>query len=121
VVLPPERTTAILFRHDAGSCSFEVVDAIDTGETASLAVRVTAQPWNELIVEAISLDAPRQPVPTGVPPDEGGLAQLSPLYPGRYEIRLRHADRVLDRVELDVAPTGPRDSTISLTFDGVSD
>ena len=121
VDLPPEQDVPILFRHDATTCSFEVSDPIDTGEAGHLSATVTAQPWNELIVEAISLDTPRQPVPDGVPPDEGGLAQLSPLYPGRYEIRLRHFDEILERQVIDVAPTGPQDSLIQLTLDGVPD
>ena len=121
VDLPPEADVPILFRHDAMSCSFERSDPFDSGEAASLAATVTVQPWNELIVEVVSLDTPAEPVPEGVPPDEGGLAQLSPLYPGRYEIRLRRLDRILERQTIEVAPTGPQDSLISLTLDGIPD
>jgi hypothetical protein len=121
VDLPPERSTPIVFRHDAAGCTFAVADPVETGEAGHLAATVTALPWDGLLVEAVSLDDPRQPVPEPVPPDEGGLAQLDPLWPGRYEIRLRRGEVILERHVIQVAPTGPQDSLISLTLDGAPD
>jgi hypothetical protein len=121
LVLPPERSTSIVFHHDADPCWFELAEAPPPDDAASLSATVTVQPWAGLVVEAVSLDEPRQPVPAAVPPDEGGLAQLSPLYPGRYEILLRRGDTILERRIIDINPTGPQDRLIQLTLDGVPD
>jgi hypothetical protein len=43
------------------------------------------------------------------------------LWPGRYDIVLRRGERVLERRTIDVHPTGPQDSTIVMTLDGVPD
>ena len=81
---------------------------------------VTLQPWEGLGVEAVSLEEPRQPVPDPVPPDEGGLAIVEPLYPGRYDIRLRRGDAILEtqRVTILDQEVG---HLLTLTFDGVPD
>jgi hypothetical protein len=119
--LPPEQSTPIVFHHEPGACAFAVADPVDVVESGHLSATVTIQPWSDFLVEAVSLDEPRQPVPEPVPPDEGGLAQLFPLWPGRYEIRLRRGDEILERHVLDVAPTGPQDSSFELTLDGIQD
>ena len=111
----------VVFHHADSPCWFEVSDPVETGEAGHLSATVTAQPWNLLVVEAVSLDDPARPEPAGVTPDEGGLAQLGPLWPGRYEIRLRTGDRILERHVIDVAPTGPQDSLIEMTLDGIQD
>lgn len=121
LALPPEENTPIVFHHEADPCWFEISDPVESGEAGFLSAAVTVQPWDGLLVEAFSLDTPLQPVPIAVPPDEGGLAQLGPLWPGRYDIVLRRGERVLERRTIDVHPTGPQDSTIVITLDGVPD
>ena len=121
IVLPPEQRTTVALRHDATGCAFAMVGDQPPVEGGSVAALVTVQPWDGLLVEAASMDTPAQPVPDPVPPDEGGLAQLGSLYPGRYAIRLRRAEAVLESQEITVVDGGPPGQTIQLTFDGIVD
>ena len=59
-----------------------------------------------------SLDTPAQPVPDAVPPDEGGLAQLPWLYPGRYVIRLTRGDAVLESQTIEVGDNAAVDGLV---------
>lgn len=118
--LPPETSTHTVLRHDGSSCSIDVVDAAPPDVGTTLAAEVTVQPWEGLLVEAVSLDTPAQPVPEPTPPDEGGLAQLPWLYPGRYEIRLRRGDAVLETQAIEVLDGGPPGG-IRLVLDGIPD
>jgi hypothetical protein len=119
--LPPEQTTFVEFLHDATTCGFVITEDVLPVDSGQVSVQVLAQPWNELTVEAVSLDTPAQPVPSGVPPDEGGLAQIYPLYTGRYEIRLRRGDEYLERQEITIESRGDAGHLITLEFDGVPD
>jgi len=118
--LPPEQATHTVLHHDGAACSFVVVDDAPPDDGASLAAQITVRPWDGLVIEAVSLDTPAQPVPDPTPPDEGGLAQLPWLYPGRYEIRLRRGDAVLESQTIDVA-AGGSPAGLQLVFDGVPD
>ncbi len=123
VDLPPEQVVRYVLRVEADACSFAPAGpgAIPLPEGAWLAVTVTAQPWAGLLVEVVSLDTPTNPVPPLTPPDEGGLAQLSPVYPGTYEVRLLRDGVVLESMPLTVGPVEPATSSIQLTMDGVPD
>jgi hypothetical protein len=122
VTLPPERQTHVVLHLEPEPCEFEVLaDAPPETPSGSIAATVTVRPWEGLLIEAISLDEPRQPVPAPVPPDEGGLAQLGPLYLGRYEIRLRRGDEVLESQLVTIADRGPAGDMVTLTLDGRPD
>jgi hypothetical protein len=122
VTLPPERQTHVVLHLEPDPCEFEVLaDAPPETPSGSVAATVTVRPWEGLLVEAISLDDPREPVPEPAPPDEGGLAQLGPLYPGHYEIRLRRGAEVLETQLVTIADSGPAGDTVTLTLDGRSD
>ena len=123
-LIAERHTDIVLSLGDAGDCSFAVagVHAGDGGHpgSGSVSATVTVQPWPDFLVAAVSLDEPPQPVPEPVPPDEGGLAQLMPLWAGRYEIQLQRGDAILERqtVEID---GDPRSGAVTLTLDGVPD
>jgi hypothetical protein len=119
--LPPEQHTDVILRLDVVPCRFDVLQGDIVVASGSVAATVTLQPWDGLLVEAVSLDEPRQPVPEAVAPDEGGLAQLSPLYLGRYEIRLRRGDTVLETQEIAIEDRGEAGHLVSLRLDGVED
>ena len=119
--LPPEQDTDVLLRLDVDPCRFDVLQGDIVVASGSVAATVTLQPWDGLLVEAVSLEEPRQPVPEPVPPDEGGLAQLSPLYLGRYEIRLRRGDTVLETREIAIEDRGEAGHLVSMVLDGVED
>jgi hypothetical protein len=119
--LPPEQDTDVILRLDVDPCRFDVLQGDIVVASGSVAATVTLRPWDGLLVEAVPLDEPRQPVPGPVAPDEGGLAQLSPLYLGRYEIRLRRGDTVLETQEIAIEDRGEAGHLVSLRLDGVED
>jgi hypothetical protein len=123
-LIAERHTDIVLSLGSAGDCSFAVaaVHAGDGGHPASgsVAATVTVQPWPDFLVAAVSLDDPPQPVPDSVPPDEGGLAQLMPLWAGRYEIQLLKDGAVLERQAIEI-DGNPVSSLVTLTLDGVPD
>ena len=123
VDLPPEQVVRYVLHVEAERCSFAAAGpgAIPIPDSAHLSVTVTAEPWAGLLVEVVSLDTPAIPVPPLTPPDEGGLAQLSPVYPGSYEVRLLRDGVVLESIPLSVGAVEPATSLIQLTMDGVPD
>ncbi len=106
-------------------CSFRVVGPDELrppmSNSGTITADVTVKPWDGLLVEVISLGEPRQPVPQPVPPDEGGLAIIEPLYPGRYDVVLRRGDDVLETQRVTILDRGPAGHLLSLEFDGVPD
>lgn len=125
VDLPPERSTNVVLMLTEDGCSFRVVGPDESqpplGNSGSIMADVTVKPWDGLLVEVISLDDPRQPVPQPVPPDEGGLAIIQPLYLGRYDVVLRRGDDVLETQRVTILDRGPAGHLLSLEFDGVPD
>ncbi len=124
VELPPEQSTAVILAVTDSGCSLRVAGPDETPATVasgSVSVTVTARPWAGLFVDAISLDEPRQPVPEPVPPDEGGLAIVDPLYVGRYDIRLRRGDEVLETRTIAIEDHGAPGHLVQLDLDGVPD
>jgi hypothetical protein len=125
VELPPERSTDVVLMLTADGCSFRVVGPDESlppsNDSGEIMANVTVKPWDGLLVEAISLEEPRQPVPQPVPPDEGGLAIISPLYLGRYDVVLRRGDEVLETQRVTILDRGPAGHLLSLEFDGVPD
>lgn len=123
--LPPERSTDVVLIQTGDGCSFRVVgpdeSPLPLGDSGSIMANVTVKPWDGLLVEVISLDDPRQPVPQPVPPDEGGLAIIQPLYPGRYDVVLRRGDDVLETQRITILDRGPAGHLLPLEFDGVPD
>ena len=125
VELPPERSTDVVLMLTEDGCSFRVVGPDESlpsmSNSGSINADVTLKPWDGLLVEVISLGEPRQPVPPPVPPDEGGLAIIGPLYPGRYDVVLRRGDEVLETQRVTILDRGPAGHLLSLEFDGVPD
>lgn len=125
VDLAPERSTDVVLTLTEGGCSFRVVGPDEsrapTSNSGMITADVTVKPWDGLLVEAVSLGEPRQPVPQPVPPDEGGLAIIGPLYPGRYDVVLRRGDEVLETQRVTILDRGPAGHLLSLEFDGVPD
>jgi hypothetical protein len=123
VDLPPERDTDVILSVLDDGCSFRVVEPGAAGpprpNSGSVLAAVALQPWDGLSVEAVSLDEPRQPVPDPVPPDEGGLAIVEPLYPGRYDIRLRRGDAILETQRITILDRGQPGHLVTLDFDGL--
>jgi hypothetical protein len=123
-LIADRHTDIVLSLGEADDCSFAVagVHAGDGGHpgSGSVAATVTVQPWPEFLVAAVSLDEPPQPVPEPVPPDEGGLAQLMPLWAGRYEIQLQRDGAILERQAIAI-DGNPRSGSVTLTLDGVPD
>jgi hypothetical protein len=123
-LIAERHTDIVLSLGDAGDCSFAVaaVHAGDGGHigSGSVAATVTVQPWADFLVTAVSLDDPPQPVPDPVAPDEGGLAQLFPLWEGRYEIQLQRGGGILERQAIEIDGE-PATSSLTLTLDGVPD
>jgi hypothetical protein len=124
VDLPPERRTDVVLTLTTDGCSFRLVGPDDsrppTTNSGTIMAYVTIKPWAGLLVEAISLDEPRQPVPLPVPPDEGGLASLQ-LYVGRYDVVLRRGDEVLETQHVTILDRGEAGDIVTLEFDGVPD
>jgi hypothetical protein len=125
VDLPPERNTEVVLELTDDGCSFRVVGPDESrppmSNSGTITADVTVKPWDGLLVEVISLGEPRQPVPQPVPPDEGGLAIIEPLYPGRYDVVLRRGDDVLETQRVTILDRGPAGHLLSLEFDGVPD
>jgi hypothetical protein len=125
VSLPPERETEVVLTLIDDDCWFRVVGPDEsrppTSNSGSIMADVTVKPWDGLLVEAVSLGEPRQPVPQPVPPDEGGLAIIGPLYPGRYDVVLRRGDDVLETQRVTILDRGEAGHLLSLEFDGVPD
>ena len=124
VDLPPERSTDLILSVTDDGCSLRVAGPDEmppTVASGSVVVTVTARPWAGLFVDAISLDEPHQPVPDPVPPDEGGLAIVDPLYVGRYEIRLRRGDEVLETQTIEIKDRGAPGHMVQIDFDGLQD
>jgi hypothetical protein len=125
VDLPPERGTEVVLTLTEEGCSFRVVAPDEsrppTSNSGSIMADVTVKPWNGLLVEVVSLGEPRQPVPQPVPPDEGGLAIIGPLYPGPYDVVLRRGDDVLETQRVTILDRGEAGHLLSLELDGVPD
>jgi hypothetical protein len=125
VDLPPERSTDVVLTLTSDGCSFRVVgpdgSRPPTSNSGTITADVTVKPWAGLLVEAVSLDTPRQPVPGPVPPDEGGLAIVEPLYPGRYDVSLRRGDVILETQRVTILDRGEAGHLVRLAFDGVPD
>lgn len=125
VDLPPERNTDVVLLLTEAGCSFRVVGPDESQpplvNSGTIMADVTVKPWDGLLVEVVSLDDPRQPVPSPVPPDEGGLAIINPLYLGRYDVVLRRGDDVLETQRVTILDRGEPGHLLSLEFDGVPD
>jgi hypothetical protein len=123
--LPPERATEVVLTLTADDCFFRVAGPEESrppaGSSGTIMADVTVKPWDGLLVEVVSLDEPRQPVPPPVPPDEGGLAIIDPLYPGRYDVVLRRGDQVLETQRVTILDRGDPGPLVSLEFDGLPD
>lgn len=120
VTLPPERATTVVLTVTDVGCSFRLDDsAAPKSVGGHLMAHVTLRPWAGLRIRAISLDTPAQPVPEAVPPDEGGLAQLGPLLPGRYAIELLRGEAVVERKEIVIEDRRPAGHLLEITLDGV--
>jgi hypothetical protein len=124
LTLGPERESDLVIHVPGdGTCSFEVVreHGADVSHVAagSLDARVTAA-GDGLLVELRSLDTPKNPVPDPVPPDEGRLAIVEPVWPGRYEVRLVRGDEVLETQRIVVDETASGD-LVELVLDGRPD
>jgi len=119
--LPPERTTGVVLDLDAGcEAAIGPADLAEIPRAGYVAATVTVQPWPAFLVRAIALDDPPPPLPDPVPPDEGGLAQLMPLWAGRYEIQLVREGVVLERKVIEISGDD-RAGAVELTFDGIPD
>jgi hypothetical protein len=124
VDLPPEQATAVILSVTDEGCSLRVAGPDEQPSIAAsgfVSVTVAVRPWAGLVVDAVALDEPREPVPDPVPPDEGGLAIVGPLYVGRYEIRLRRGDEILETRTITIVDRGARGQLVQLELDGIQD
>ncbi len=122
LVLGPELESDVVFRIDAtGGCAFERIrehgPELSHESSGTLVATIAAEHGGQLLVEVRSLDTPANPIPDAVPPDEGDLAIIQPLWPGRYEVRLLRDGTPIETRELTITskPSGDR---VEITLDG---
>ena len=89
--------------------------------SGTLNANVTAEPGGILMVDVVSLDKPRLPVPDPIPPDEGRLAIVGPLWPGRYDVRLLRDCVPIEVTEVTIDKRDPAGDLVELTLDGRPD
>jgi len=77
-------------------------------------VAVASSP-GDLTVEVGSLDAPSMPVPEPATPDEAGIFFLSPMAPGRYEVRVLKGGALIASRKVDIPPG--EDRIVEVNFD----
>jgi hypothetical protein len=124
LTLAPLRESDVVIRTAPdGSCVFALAREHDAGiehvASGTLDVHVLAPPGGHLEVLVRSTDTPANPDPHAVPPDEGHLAIVGPIWPGSYDVILTRDGVVLEETTITIRDVGPAGDLVELWLDGI--